>query len=304
MGGSILRTPRDRRLGSRLPAIVCALLLAACGESRPADAALRAVDDAGDTIVLARPARRVVSLVPAVTELLFAVDAGDAVVGRTRWCDHPAEALAVPDLGDGIAPNLEAVLARRPDLVVLYPSGGNAAAVRRLRELGIPVFQARTDRVADVPRLARALAHLTGHSAAADSLAARYGRELEAATVPAVADPPSVFLLVWDQPPMTVGRGSFLTDLIERAGGRNAFGDLAASAAPVSIEAVVARNPDLVLTTGDGAPAFAERPEWQGVGAVRDRRFVSIAGSLFEHPGPRTPEAVRLLAERLRKAVR
>ncbi|HJS48671.1 MAG TPA: helical backbone metal receptor, partial [Gemmatimonadales bacterium] len=85
--------------------------------------ALRVVDDAGDTVALARPAARVVSLLPTFTELAFALGAGDAVVGRTTWCDWPAAAAAVPSVGDGLAPNVEAIVARRPDLVLVYRAG-------------------------------------------------------------------------------------------------------------------------------------------------------------------------------------
>ena len=95
------------------------------------------MDDAADTVRLAAPARRIVSLSPATTELLFAIGAGDRVVGRTRWCDYPAEALTVPSVGDGLPPNTEAVLAQTPDLVLVYRSPQSAAALARFRAAGI-----------------------------------------------------------------------------------------------------------------------------------------------------------------------
>ena len=100
---------------------------------------------------------------------------------------------------------------------------------------------------------------------------------------------------------MTVGRGSFLSELVERAGGRNLFADVAASASTVSIEAIAVRNPDLILTTADGPSAFLDRPEWQAIPAVRARRLVKVSGSEFSRPGPRTPQAVRELARLLRE---
>jgi iron complex transport system substrate-binding protein len=103
---------------------------------------------------------------------------------------------------------------------------------------------------------------------------------------------------------MTVGAGSYISELIERAGGRNVFEDLPASSGTVSIEAVTARNPDFVLTFDDEVPAFARQPEWQTVRAVRERRFVSAKGSEFDRPSPRAPEAVRALAARLAAAGR
>ena len=287
---------------------VAATLVAACAGPAAHDAgggrsgALRAIDDAGDTVVLRRPPSRIVSLEPSVTELLFALGDGPLVVGRTRWCDYPAAARAVPVVADAIQPSVEAVAAARPDLVVLYPSESNASAVDRLHALGIAVFQARTDRIEDVPRLAKLLGRLTNRRAAADSVAAAFTAALDSVTVRRVPAP-SVFLLVWDQPPMTVGRGSFLSELLSRAGARNVFDDLAASSAPVSIEAVAARNPDLVLTTAaSGTPEFARRPEWQVVPAVRARRFIHISGSQFDHPGPRIPAAIAQLSHELDQA--
>ncbi len=290
---------------SRLLRAAVLLALAACGEqerpraAHPADTSLVVVDDAGDTVRLDAPARRIVSLIPATTELLFALGAGDRVVGRTHWCDYPAAAAEVPDLGDGMNPNLEAVVAARPDLVVLYFSGQNGGAAARLRGLGIPAIQVRSDLLADVPRLARLFGRLTDRDAGADSLARAFDRELEAATVPAPAHPPSVFLLVWDEPPMTVGRGSYLSELIERAGGLNAYADLPTSSGQISVESAAARDPDVILTLSETIPAFALRPEWQVVEAVREQRFVRIAGSEFSRPGPRSPAAVRQLGAAL-----
>lgn len=286
---------------------IALLAFVACAEDRPrapasAAAALVVVDDAGDTIRLAAPAQRIVSLIPATTELLFALGAGDRVVGRTHWCDYPEAAASVADLGDGMSPNLEAVVAARPDLVVLYLSGQNGGAAARLRGLGIPAIQVRSDLLADVPRLARLFGRLTGRVASADSLAGAFEQELEAATVPSPARPPSVFLLVWDEPPMTVGQGSYLSELIERAGGLNAYADLPTSSGQISVESAAARDPDVILTLSETIPAFALRPEWQVVEAVREQRFVRIAGSEFSRPGPRSPAAVRELATALAAA--
>jgi ABC-type Fe3+-hydroxamate transport system substrate-binding protein len=258
-------------------------------------------DDAGDSVLVATPARRVVSLIPATTELLFALGAGEQVVGRTTWCDYPAAAAAVPNLGDGISPNLEAVLAASPDLVILYNSSQNARVAGRLRELGIPALRLTTDLLSDVGRVARVLGGLTGHRREADSLSAALDTALATASLPPDSAGPRVLLLVWEQPPMTVGRGSYLSELVERAGGRNLFGDLAASAGTVSLEAIAVRDPDLILTTADGPAAFLDRPEWQVVPAVRERRLVKVAGSEFARPGPRTPMAIRSLAAMLRE---
>jgi iron complex transport system substrate-binding protein len=298
MGGPIAFR---RTVGPRL-VLVIALALLACGRPGSGARGTVVVDDAGDSVSVRAPAARVVSLIPATTELLFAIGAGAAVVGRTQWCDYPPEALRVPDLGPGINPNLEAVLAARPDLVVLYNSAQHATVAARLRELGIPAIRVNTDALADVERVGRLLGRLMGHTRGADSVSAAFDTALAAAGAAGRRERKRVLILVWEQPPMTLGRGSFLSELVERAGGENVFGDIASSSAPVSIEAVSARDPDLILTAAAGPASIVDRPEWQVVRAVRERRLLRITGTEYDRPGPRSPGAIRALAARLREA--
>ncbi len=265
----------------------------ACGRPPSGQLALTVVDDAGDTVSIGHPAERIVSLIPAATELLFAIGAGPAVVGRTAWCDAPVEALAVPSVGDGLDPNVEAVLRAAPDLVVLYPSARTATAAARLRQLGVAAVQLRTDRLEDLGRASRVLGRLAGR----EEPAARLTQAMDSALAALPGndrDGPTVLLVVWDQPPMTVGRGSFLHEVIELAGGRNLFGDLEQPSATVSLEAILQRDPDVVLAIGERA-SFTERPEWQAVPAVRQGRILSVQGSEFLRPTPRAPGAVTTL---------
>ncbi len=278
-----------------------ALLLVFGCRHTPSAAPGELVDDAGVRFSLATVPVRVVSLVPATTELVFALGAGPLLVGRTTWCDYPAEAAAVPNLGNGIDPNIEAVVAAKPDLVLLYKSGANRAAAERFRALGIPTLELATDRMEDFDRITRLLGAALGRREQAESLVVRTRRDLESASRPSVGPSvrPSVFILAWDRPAMTLGRGSFLSEILEHAGARNVFDDLATSSAPVSIEAVAARNPDYILVSTDGEPAIAGRSEWRAVRAVRERKFLRVHGSEFNRPSPRIGLAVRELAAAL-----
>lgn len=253
------------------------------------------IDDAGRPLRVAMQPQRVVSLSPATTELLFTLGAGDRVVGRTRWCQDPPTAARVPSVGDGLNPNIEAVLSRRPDLVVFYHSAANGAAIRRLEDLGIATVSVRLDRLGDLARAARLLGRLTGDSGRADSLV----EALDAARAQVAArrrvDRPSVLLLAWDSPPIVIGGGSFLSEIVELAGGRNAFGDLDGPSATVSVETIAARNPDVVFVAAGSDTSFAQRPEWQVVEAVRERRFAVVQGTEFEHPSFRAPAAIQQL---------
>lgn len=275
---------------------------AACGRSGrgPAAGATHVTDDAGRAVTLAAPARRIVSLSPAVTELVFALGAGDRLVGRTRWCDYPPSARAVPSVGDGLNPNVEAVAARQPDLVVLYPSALNATAAAQLARLGIAAVLLRQDRLEDLAHTARFLGPLVGRAAAGDSLAAA----LHALVAPPA--PPStvpgrrrVAFVAWDNPPMVIGGGSYLDELATLAGAANVFHDVAAASAVVGLETIATRDPDAIGwlrdAPGPEPPPFARRAEWQVIRAVRARRFVYLTGSLFGRPSPRAAQAAQEL---------
>jgi ABC-type Fe3+-hydroxamate transport system substrate-binding protein len=219
-------------------------------------------------------------------------------VGRTTWCDYPPAARAVPNVGDGIPPSVEAVAARRPDLVVLYHSGPNVAAARQLERLHIPVVLLELDLLEHLGPVARALGRLTGRGAAADSLAQELDR-LAAREPPSAVT--SVAFVVWDNPPIVIGAGSYLDRLAALAGARNVFHDIAAPSAQVALESIARRDPRFIAVLGDSGdePAFASRPEWRVVPAVRARRLIPLAGSLFGRPGPRAGLAVRELQARL-----
>lgn len=242
--------------------------------------------------------QRIVSLLPSFTEILFTIGAGDRVVGRTAWCDYPAAARAVPSVGDGMPPNVEAVAARQPDVVVLYNSGPNVTAAKQLERLGIRAVLLDLNRLEDLGPAARTLGRLTrgggGQEAVADSLAAAMD-SLAARPLPAAST--SIVFVVWDNPPIVIGRGSYLHQLAALAGARNVFDDIAAPSAQVSLETIAARNPAWVAVLSDSGapPAFAARREWRTVQAVRDGRFLLLPGSLFGRPGPRSGEAVKAL---------
>jgi iron complex transport system substrate-binding protein len=279
-------------------------LLAACS-SRPSAHALSVTDDWGRTVALAAPARRIVSLAPATTELLFALGLGRRVVGRTRYDDWPPAARAVASVGGGMSPSVEAVAARRPDLVLLYASAANRPALRGLTALGIPVLVLKLNLAADLTRAARLVGVLAGAERAADSLDGVFDSALAAVTAANAVRPgprPRVYVDVWAAPPMTVGRGSYLSQVLAAAGAENVFGDLATSSATVSLEAIAARDPDAVLVVAADtgrAPDVTARPGWRAIRAVREGRILVVDAGLYGRPSPRMPEAAADLAARL-----
>ncbi|OYV68452.1 MAG: hypothetical protein B7Z72_08200 [Gemmatimonadetes bacterium 21-71-4] len=289
---------------------VLALLAAACAP--PARDAARArgafvdVDDFGDTLrVPGIVPSRVVSLNPTTTEIVFAIGAGSRLVGRSHWDSWPDSARAVPDLGPAVRPNVEAVVAARPDLVLLYASADDRPAAARLREAGIPVAALRVDRIADFRRATRDLGALLGDPARAaavvDSVDATLAR-VRAATDPLT--PVSVFMLTWENPVITIGRGSFLDELLGIAGGRNVYHDLASPSPTVTLEDVVARNPDVVLVSPETRARLLADPRWRAVAAVRRGRVLAFDTTVVGRPSVVMGMAAASLARLLHPEVR
>ncbi|MEK0430330.1 MAG: hypothetical protein RL139_134 [Gemmatimonadota bacterium] len=281
--------PLHRRLGGGpLLLAVCALAVA-CTSTASDQGTPLVVDDFGDTVRLAAPATRIVSLNPVTTEVLIAIGARERLVGRTHWDLGAAE---VPDVGDGMQPNVEAILAQRPDLVVLYESPANRGAVERLRAAGITTIAFRTDRVADLARVAPVLGAAVGDRPAGITVAAAVRATIDSvAALPRRERPVRAFWHIWDAPLLTIGRGSYLTELLEAAGGRSLFDDLAAPSPQVTLEEIVRRDPDVILAGPAGAEAIRRHPGWAAVRAVREGRVLVVDTALVGRPGVRMGEA-------------
>lgn len=285
--------------------LLLVLTLAACGERR-ASAASGVVDDFGTPVpagTLAAPAR-IVSLSPTTTEILFAIGAGSRVVGRTHWDTWPPAAQRLPDLGPGLRPNVEAVLARHPDLVLLYASNDNRDAAAQLRAAGVPVIALKADRLADFRRTTLLIGAAVGASERARLTVDTVERTLARVRAATGRLPrPTVFWHVWDAPIITIGRGSYLDELVTIAGGRNVYGDVASPSPQVSIEDIAHRNPDVILAGATGAARIRASSMWQAVGAVRRGRVLVVDTTLVGSPSVRLGEAAVHLARLLHPGV-
>ncbi len=274
---------------------LAALTGAACSVQPANPVRTIGLDDFGDT-VHAAAARRIVSLNPVTTEIFFAVGAGSRLVGRTHWDLYPAAARAVPDLGSAMPPNVEAVLAVHPDLVVLYASTINRPAALLLRRAGIPTIALRTDHVSDLRRTLVMLARAIGDSASGARVADSVERTLAAVQArPRPEKPPTVFWHIWDKPLLTIGRGSYMNELVVDAGAVNIFADLDQPSPQITMEELVRRNPDFILAGPVNAKSILSSPAWQAVPAVRAGRVLIVDTTLVGRPGPRIGEAARHL---------
>lgn len=300
---SLLRAFSRNLPGRKLVFCLSATFLAAgCERAAELDpAAVR--DDFGQEV---RPgsARRIISLNPAATEMLFAIGAGDRVIGRTTWDSYPAAARLIPDMGPGLRPNLEVVIGAEPDLVILYASADNRPAADRLRALGITTLAVKNDSIGDLARTLRLLGIVTGASARAvtvtDSVWATLDR-VRAATNG--RSRPTAFWYIWDSPLITIGRGSFMSELLEIAGARNVYDDLSAPSPAVTLEDVVRRNPELVVAGPEGARNLGSDPRWRSLPAVRAGRIIMADTALVGKPSVRLGEAAVSLARLLHPGI-
>ena len=301
-GSTEKRGQRPDGRGQRLAGAIVVLALFACAK-RP-DAAPPAVDDFGDPLPAVVARSRIVSLNPATTEILFALGAGNRVVGRTRWDGWPPEVLQVPDLGDGIRPSVETIVAARPDLVVLYASGENRDAARSLRAAGIDVIAQRIDLIEQFERATLLLGEVVGEPARARTVVDSVRATLERVRRATSGRPRStVFMLSWETPLMTIGSGSFMTELVEIAGGRNVFGDVEGPSPQVSFEEVLRRDPQFVLGRPETVSKLGASERWRGLPAVREGRVLVMDTVLVGRPGVRLGEAALSIARLLHPGI-
>ncbi|MFL5577103.1 MAG: ABC transporter substrate-binding protein [Gemmatimonadaceae bacterium] len=313
---SIRRALLAASIAAPLAATLAASLaasLAACGSDarrRPDSARAAAADsgaaaprdDFGDSVLVptaAEAARaRIVSLNPTTTELLFAVGAGPRLVGRTHWDAWPDSARLVPDLGDGLRPNVEAVLTARPTLVVLYASEDNRAAAGRFRAAGVATLSLKLDRIEQLRRGATLLAAAAlGDGARGRFVADTVAASLERVRGATAALPrPTVFWHVWDHPLITIGGGSYMNELVEIAGGRNVYGALPDVSPQIAMEDLLRRDPDVILAGPEGRRTILADPAWRPLRAVREGRVLVVDTSLVGRPSVRLGEAARALA--------
>lgn len=294
----------------RVVCVLCVICGSSCSgktsrEARPA-AAGAIVDDFGDTIVVDRRPDRIVSLTPATTEILFAMGAGDRLVGRSEYDKWPDAALSVPNLGPGLRPNVEAVLAARPDLVLLYASQDNRPAAHRLRSAGIMTAAFKVDRIEQFDRTTRVLGRLIGDSARGTLVADTVMRTLDSVRA-LTRDRPrvSVVMPAYDDPLLVIGGGSFMSELVAIAGGRNVYDDIQQPSPAVTFEDVVQRDPDAVLAGPEHGAKLRRSPRWRALEAVRRGRVLYMDTSLVFRPAVRLGEGavslMRLLHPELAK---
>jgi iron complex transport system substrate-binding protein len=248
-----------------------------------------------------RPAQRIISLIPSVTETIVALGAADRLVARSEF-DHDPALAHLPSVGEGLTPSLEQLTLLHPDLVVAWPADPARSVLGRLEDLGIAIYAPEIQSLNDIRRTTSELGGLLDLGIAADSLIAAIDAGLEEVRrAVAGRERPEVFYVVWYDPPTTASTGTYINELIEIAGGTNMFADAPGLWPLVSLEEVIRRNPDVVLLAQTvenliDVETLRSAPGWRELAAVRDGYVLQIDANLYNRPGPRVTEAARDLA--------
>lgn len=266
-------------------------------------AAIELVDDKGNRVVLPQPARRIVSIAPHVTELLFAAGAGDRVVGVVDYSDFPDAARRIPRVGSNVQLDLERIAELRPDLVAVWLHGSAQRQLDRLRSLGLPIYYNEPRTLEDIARSIEVLGRLAGTEAAAGRAAQEFRTRLKALGA-TFADrvPVPVFWQIWERPLMTVNGNHLISDVIRLCGGRNVFAGLKPLVPTISTEAVVEANPEVIGTAiidGRRQNGLDAWKNWARLIATARGNFLLIDTNLISRHTPRILQGAQQMCDYL-----
>lgn len=284
----------DPAFAQAAPAATAASVTAAPGSSAP----ITVLDDRGRRVTLEGPARRIVSLLPSLTETVCALDACGRLVGVDRSSNWPASIAALPRLGGLEDTQIERIVALRPDLVL---AASSSRAIERLESLGIRVLALEPKGFEDTRRVLRAVAQALGRPGDGDALWARIDARIAAAAarVPASARGLRTYFEV-SETPHAASEGSFVGETLARLGLRNVVPASLGPFPQLNPEFVVRAAPELVIGSARAIAAMAARPGWAALPALRERRACALEPERYEpivRPGPRLGEAAEILAD-------
>ena len=289
--------------------LICALLACACHSGRPAaeNSTREITDDTGRQMPLPARVDRVISLAPNLTEIVFAVGGGDSLVGNTTYCDYPAQAKAVAKVGDSIHPSLEAIIALRPQVVLISTSSQLEAFTRQLQDRNIAVFVSDPHDLEGIFRSIDQVGQILGQTEQASQLLKSL-RERVDAVEQAVKQtkPVRVFYQASGEPLYAAGRDAYVTDLIRRAGAISVTADVPGAWPKYSNESALAANPDaIILPTGGsmGAGNANVAEALRNSPAVQTGRVYKINDDHLVRPGPRAVDGLEEMARALHPEV-
>jgi iron complex transport system substrate-binding protein len=256
-------------------------------------------DDLGRAVNLPAKVERAISLAPSLTEMVFAAGAGDRLAGVTTYCNYPAEAVAVEKVGDTQTPNIEKIIMLRPHVVLISTASQLEAFMQTLADQNIAVYVLDVRGIDDVPRGLRTLGTIFGTDDIAGKSATEFERRVKTVSDAATsANRPNVFLQISKEPLFTIGKDSFLTELIQRAGGVSVTKDVASGYPKLSKETALAMNPDVIILS-DSEDNREPNEVFKNSSAVKNGRVYKINADIISRPGPRLADALEEIARQL-----
>ena len=269
-------------------------------------AELSVVDETGREVRLANPARRIISLAPHVTELLFAAGAGERVIGVVSYSDYPEAALKLPQVGGYHNLDLEKIVGLKPDLIVAWSSGNRQTHLEKLEALGIPVYLTEPRTLSDIAHSIEMLGRLAGSENIAMQEAEAFRTRLRTLQE-RFSNRPSVRMMyqIWDQPLRTINGQHLISDVINLCGGKNIFSDLPQLAPVIGVESVLAADPEAIVASGMGEarPDWLDRwRAWPNLQATKMGNLFFIPPQLVQRHTPRILDGATQLCDFLENA--
>ena len=299
------RMPHFTHRAAAACAALLTLTLLALTFSTNARAAITVTDDAGKTVTLQAPAKRILSLAPHSTELLFAAGAGSAIVGTVEYSDFPEAALRIPRVGSHSALDLERIVAMKPDLIVVWLHGNAQKQLDKLLTLGIPVYYNQPKKLEDVPRSIEILGTLTGTDVQAKTAAGAFRQRLATLRARYASRPPvTLFYQVWSKPLTTLNGKHLVADVIALCGGKSLFAELEPIAPAVAQEAVIEADPETIISTSVLKDGLEIWQKWPRMRAVKNGHLYAMDGNIINRHGPRIAEGAEKLCELLEEVRR
>lgn len=274
--------------------------------SIPAFAEIRVRNANGVELVLERPAQRIISLAPHITEIIYAAGAGDQLVGVVSYSDYPEAAKALPRVGTYDTVSLESVLALKPDLVLAWSSGSGDETVARLEALGLNVFVEEPQELEDVARSLRDIGRLTGNTETGAASAQRFLADLaHLRDTYSNRQVVGVYYQIWDEPLLTLNGDHIISDVIRLCGGRNVFADAIPLVSRISVEAVIRADPQVIVASGmdQARPEWLDGwRKWHAMQAVQNDQLYFVPPDILQRHTPRIIEGATQLCAHLQTA--
>ena len=276
-------------------AVVLVTLIFAVTCASDASAEIRVIDDLGEEIVLLKPARRVISLAPHITELIYSLGAEKQIVGTVKYSDYPPKASTLPRIGDAFSLNIESVLALKPDLIIAWHTGGNNRPIERLRSLGLPVYTNEAKSLAGIGEAIIDIATLLGKNERGFALQQEFVTALENSRVVKKSSP-VIFFQISDQELYTVSSEHLIGQAINHCGGKNLFSDISPNVSQVNQEMILANQPDVIVVTQRPGSESAWVKTWRGFTGTQ-YQVNTIDPDLISRPSLRMLDGIKAICE-------